>query len=165
MAKRSGRARKPTNLVADLEKIISVCEKRTTAVVRMSVQDVINDAQTPTGKGGRMRVDTGFLRASGQASLTGMPTGPSRGELKEKHAYDDGNRPPDPSVELSVNTMQPGDKLYFGWTANYAKYRELYDGFLEGAVMNWPDYVAKNTREMVRLMTVKSANTYQGGSE
>ena len=29
------------------------------------------------GEGGRMRVDTGFLRASGQLSFNGMPTGPS----------------------------------------------------------------------------------------
>ena len=37
-------------------------KKRVLAVSRAAIQDVINEAQTPVAKGGKMPVDTGFLR-------------------------------------------------------------------------------------------------------
>jgi hypothetical protein len=58
-----------SNLTADVEEIVAVSEKRMTALMRQSLQDVINIMQEPVAKGGRMRVDTGFLRSSGQGSL------------------------------------------------------------------------------------------------
>lgn len=124
-----------------VEDIIAVSEKRMTALMRQSLQDVIDNAQTPTAKGGRMRVDTGFLRASGQASLSGMPQGPGRGESDKpgSYAYDTNN------VVIQLGKLKIGDTFYFGWTANYARYRELYDGFLEGALMHWGRIVAFNT--------------------
>jgi len=33
-------------------------------------------------------------------------------------------------------------------TAHYAKYREKYDGFLESALQNWSQIVAKNAEEI-----------------
>lgn len=134
-----------SHLATDLEAIALVTEKRMTAVMRASLQDLIDNAQTPTAKGGRMRVDTGFLRASGQASLNGMPTGPERGERTERHAYDDGNSGLDQSIIVTLGKLTIGATFYFGWTAAYARYRELYDGFLEGAVQHWPRIVAINT--------------------
>lgn len=114
------------------------------ALARQSIQDVIDDAQVPVAKGGRMRVDTGFLRASGQGSLSGMPSGPVRGDNKQPNSYDY-----DPSVTvLQLGNFQLGNIFYFGWTANYAQIREVYDGFLAVAVQNWPTYVAKNTEEI-----------------
>lgn len=116
------------------------------AVVKQSVQDLINDVQTPTAKGGRMRVDTGFLRASGQASLNGMPTGPSQkpsGEAK----YDDGSDVPT-SVVLTIAKMKLGESIWFGWTANYAKYREAHDAFLRLGVQRWQQIVDKNVIEL-----------------
>lgn len=133
-------------LVADVEEIIAVCEVRMTDMVRQSLQDMINDMQTPTAKGGKMRVKTGFLRASGQASLNGMPTGPSRPVTDGPSNY----RSPDEyssvsSVSLALAQLEIGATFFFGWTANYARYREAYDGFLEAAIQNWRQYVNKNT--------------------
>lgn len=126
---------------AQVDDIVINTSKRLTALMRQSLQDVVNDAQTPVAKGGRMRVDTGFLRASGQASLTGMPSGPRRGERKEPNSYQyQANL-----TEAKLADLKLGDVFYFGWTAEYAKYRETYDGFLESALQNWKGYVNTNT--------------------
>ena len=131
----------PTTVVSDLEDFVTVSEKRMIALARQSIQDVIDNAQTAVAKGGRMRVDTGFLRASGQASLNGMPTGPTRGELTEPNSYSyDGS-----TVEVSLGNLQLGATFYFGWTAAYAAIREVYDGFLDGALQHWPRIVTFNT--------------------
>lgn len=145
MAQRyKSRQRAYRSLAADIEDIVAVSEKRMIALMRQSLQDVINEAQLATAKGGRMRVDTGFLRASGQASLTGLPTGPSmKPDEATRHSFDDGSAPTNVTVQLSELKM--GATFYFGWTANYARYRELYDGFLEGALQNWSRIVAFNT--------------------
>jgi len=137
----AGRRRAYSNFAAEVDEIVITTEKRMIALMRASLQDVVNEAQLPRAKGGRMRVDTGFLRASGQASLTGMPTGPVRGELTAKNSY----ATDEASVAVQLGKLKFGGIFYFGWTANYARYRELYDGFLEGALQNWARIVAFNT--------------------
>lgn len=139
------RQRAYSSASAQLEDIIAATEKRMIAVVRLSLQDVINEAQQSVYKGGRMRVDTGFLRASGQASLTGMPSGPTRGEKKEPGAYDKGDDAISATVQTSLQNLEIGNTFYFGWTAEYARYREVFDGFLEGALRHWGRIVAFNT--------------------
>lgn len=140
-----GRKRAYKSFSAEVDDIIATVDARMTALMRQSLQDVINNAQTPTAKGGRMRVDTGFLRASGQASLTGMPSGPARGESKVKGAYkSEADYANTASVTVSLTKLKVGASFYFGWTANYARYRELYDGFLEGALNQWHRIVAFN---------------------
>lgn len=131
-----------------VDAIIAATEKRLAAVCRMTVQDVIIDAQTSVGKGGRMRVDTGFLRASGRISFTGMPSGPQRGDKNAKPgAYPDNT---DATI-LQIGEFKPGGPaLFFGWTANYAKYREAYDGFLSAAIQNFQTYFAKNVERVKR---------------
>lgn len=126
---------------ADVDKIVVNTEKRMLMVMKQSLINTINEMQTPVKKGGKMRVDTGFLRASGQASLNGMPTGP---EMKPKDAtagqFDDGNTEYTkkfPVVEAVIGKMQFGSVLFFGWTARYASYREAYDGFMYSAIQNW----------------------------
>ena len=138
------RAYSKGQLTTQVEEIVAVSEKRMIALMRQSLSDVIDNAQLATAKGGRMRVDTGFLRASGQASLNGMPQGPSRGELTDRHAYDDGNGA-NPNVDVRLGELELGGVFYFGWTAAYARYREVFDGFLEGALQHWPRIVAFNT--------------------
>lgn len=142
-----GRSRSYGNLVADIEDFVKVSEARMLGVMRQSIQDVVENAQLPgpsksgPGKGGRMRVDTGFLRASGRGSLTGMPTGPGRGELKAPNSYTwDGE-----ALTLTLANMKFGDTFFFGWVARYARYRELYDGFMEASLQNWARIVAINT--------------------
>lgn len=110
-------------------------KERMLAVVRQSISNVIEDVQTPVAKGGRMRVKTGFLRSSGGASLNAPPTGPTRGDPKRTYTW----------AAESINTvlakMKLGDAFYFGWTAHYAKYREIYDGFLESGAQKWQTHV------------------------
>lgn len=136
-----GRQRAYKSFSAQVEDIVAVSEKRMVALMRQSLQDVINNAQTPVAKGGRMRVDTGFLRASGQASLNGMPTGPTRGERDAPNSYNFDDR----NVEVRLGELKFGATFFFGWTAEYARYRELFDGFLEGALQHWARIVAINT--------------------
>lgn len=130
---------------AKVEQFIKKSERRTEAIIKQSVQDLIEQVQLPTGKGGRMRIDTGFLRASGQASLTGMPTGPSRPTNAEPNFYDDGSEVPD-TVILTIARFKIGGRIWFGWTANYAKYREAHDAFLRLGVQNWQSIVDNNVR-------------------
>jgi hypothetical protein len=105
--------------------------------------------QEPTAKGGNMRVDTGFLRASGQGSLTGMPTGPTRGERTEPDSYTTNEQ----QTVVELGKLKLGATFYFGWTAAYAAIREVYDGFMERGLRQWPRIVAINTdiiRERVK---------------
>jgi hypothetical protein len=134
---------------AQIDEAILKCNIRLTKLVRESAQDVIEEAQTPVGKGGKMRVKTGFLRASGRASLTGMPSGPTRGEPTGTYGSPD-KYSSESSLVLALAEMKVGSTLYFGWTANYAQVRNLYDGFLDSAVQNWPKYVARNAERLMK---------------
>lgn len=130
---------------ATVDKIILKTRKRMKAVVQGSVQDTIKEANTTTAKGGRMRVDTGFLRASGRISFSGMPSGPSRPPQTDgpvSYNWDEA------SIIAGLAGVELGDLIYFGWTAEYARYREVYDGFLESALMNWQLTVDRNVRKV-----------------
>lgn len=126
--------------------------KRMNALVLQSTQELVDIVQTPVAKGGKMRVDTGFLRASGQISLTGMPTGPSIGR---KRGPDDKEgsilypSTPDAAVAQLAN-WKMGMPIFFGWTANYAKYREAYDGFLISGIQQWQSIVNRVGAEIMR---------------
>lgn len=126
-----------------IEKFADKAQARTLAVAQMSIQNVIDDAQLSVAKGGRMRVDTGFLRASGTASLNGMPSGPVRGDSKIPDFYS----PDSQSVTLTLAQFKLGQTFWFGWTANYARAREAKDAFLRLAAQRWPEFVASNTRK------------------
>lgn len=128
--------------VADVEAFVTTTQKRIDLVVKQSTQEVVNQAQLPTAQGGRMRVDTGFLRASGQVSLNGMPSGPGRGERNGSYQWESS------AANLSIMGAEPGATIWFGWTANYAKYREAYDGFLIAAVQNWQTIVNSKVAEI-----------------
>lgn len=123
---------------ADIEQFVLKSEKRLKDVVANSILDVTEMAQTPVAKGGRMRVKTGFLRASGRASTEGFPSGPNvRPADAQDNSYDyDGE-----AVNAVLIKMKLGDTFFFGWTANYAAARELHDGFLETATQNWQQFV------------------------
>lgn len=138
------------NFTAQVDEIVAKTEKRMNALARESIQRTIDIAQTPVGKGGKMRVDTGFLRASGQPSYNGMPMGETRGEVAGEGEdakpvnYDYTGA----AAIVALAKLQIGATFYFGWTAAYAKYREAYDGFLEAAVQKWPDTVRAVTEEI-----------------
>ena len=109
---------------------------RMDVTAKSAVQETVRLAQRIEKEGGRMLVDTGFLRASIQGSTGSMPTGVSinpdpKGE-GETIEYNGGD------VAASIIKWQPGlETLYIGWTANYARPREYKDGFLRGAVEQW----------------------------
>lgn len=122
---------------------------RMTAVFRQSAQDLIEEAQTPRGASGNLPVDTGFLRNSGQAALNNTPSGQS---IKPE-GYSGGSWNPDESL-IIVNRAKIGDRIVFGWTANYAIYMEARYGFLRLAAQNWPAIVKRNA-ERLRQRTTK----------
>ena len=125
---------------AQVDRIILKNEKKVDALIRQSLQDIIDDAQLAKAKGGRMPVDTGFLRASGQLSFTGMPTGPTR-DMSDK-TYTE------PTFEATLAKAKAGDRLFFGWTAIYAGKQEFLNGFLSGALQKWQAIVAKNVEKL-----------------
>lgn len=130
---------------AQVSDIIKRNDQKLTAVLRQSVADVIENAQTTRERGGRMRVRFGFLRASGQASLTGLPSGPVRNDNAEEFTYDEVN------TVATIGNFDVGETFFFGWTANYAAAREVHDGFLEGAIQNWQDIVRTNVAKVQSL--------------
>lgn len=130
------------NFEAQVSDIVKRSKIKLDAVIKGSLQDLVNEAQTPVAKGGKMRVDTGFLRASGHMSLTGMPTGPSRGDDSATYA------PSDQNVTLTLAGLEIGNTAYFGWTAAYAAARESKDGFLESALQNWQKIVDANCKKV-----------------
>lgn len=134
-------------LVADIEDFVVKSEARLLAVMRGSLRDMVEDMQLSTGKGGRMRVDTGFLRGSGRASLEGMPSGQGTrpadapvGQYTGIYDTFDGT-----ALNAVLLDMKLGDTIYWGWVANYAQYRELYDGFMAAPIQNWQNYVNTNS--------------------
>jgi hypothetical protein len=130
------------NFTAQVEDWVRVAQERETAVIQESFKRTIDIAQVPMAKGGRMRVDTGFLRSSGQASLTGLPAGPIRGEKGKTYDPDEG------MVTLTIAKLKPGGSIWFGWTAAYARAREAKDAFMRMAVQRWPQTVNEVVAEL-----------------
>lgn len=125
---------------AQVDKIVVNTNKKLLLVMQQSLHNATEEMQKPVAKGGKMRVDTGFLRASGRASLNGMPSGPSRKpDDATKGQFDDDKIVT--SAVAVIGQMKFGMPLWFGWTANYAKYRELHDGFLESTLQKWQNIV------------------------
>lgn len=122
---------------AQVDAWIAKSERLSMAVLQQATQAVINDANTPVAKGGRMRVDTGFLRNSLKAKIGSMPSGTATA----------GNWS-DTEVVLTLTRLQPGQVFYAGWLANYARPREHYDGFLRMAAQKWQDQVDAAARQL-----------------
>jgi hypothetical protein len=133
------------NFKAQVEAWARKSDARLNAVFRESAQRLIAEAQTvgPSvanpggGEGGKMPVDDGFLRASGQASLTGWPSGPSRPE--------DGLGSMDYAITIAGARI--GQTVYFGWTAEYAPFMEQRYGFIRSAAQYWQSIVSGVVRE------------------
>jgi len=128
---------------------VAKSKKTVEAVVKESAQRVVAEAQKPVGSGGRMRVDTGFLRASGQASTSSMPAinanavpGDGQG-----YQYSDG------AIALVIAGASLGQTIYFGYTASYAAAREYGargqepDAFVRTAAQKWPQIVKQVSKE------------------
>lgn len=105
-----------------------------------AVQDVLEAAQRPKARGGRMPVDTGNLRNSLASGLNGTFGAPS----------------PDGYI-VTLSQLEIGDIAQFAWTAPYARRMELgffgadslgrtYEQpgnhFVGAAAAQWPQFVA-----------------------
>lgn len=124
------------------------------AVLQASVQEVIEEALKPEEEGGRIPVDTGFLRNSLVSELNGTTSWPVTHPPKSG-GYEGGS----PSYALTVAEMEPGDIARFAFTAAYAARMEYgFVGedskgrtfnqqgrhFAESAAAQWPAIVERN---------------------
>ena len=127
---------------ADLERWVRKSERRMEAVVKQSAQAVIEIVQTPQAKGGKMPVDTGFLRNTGVIALNTAPSGPAKADEGDAGEWDIS------SITLTINDVEIGDTIVFGWSAVYARKMEERYGFAQSAAMQWPSIVAVNANEL-----------------
>ena len=124
---------------AQVNAYVSETNERSLAVFQASSVDFVGDAQTPTGKGGRMRVDTGFLRNSHVSGLNGSTS------LSGADNY-----------SLTIAGAKLGDSITGGWTADYAIPREFGargqapDFFARGAAQKWQQFVDANSRKLMK---------------
>lgn len=137
-----------------MDKFVADSKDKMIAVIKNSIKEVVQDAQTPLSKGGKIHVDTGFLRSSGQAQLNQIPSGQTEGRKRaegELGVLPEYAVPDNADYILStLAKMKIGDTFYFGWTARYALAREIYDGFMESAVMKWKEIVDNQIRRLRR---------------
>lgn len=120
------------------------CEKRLNSAAKLATQATVEEMNTPQGKGGRLPVDTGFLRSSIAAAIDRMPSGTTKPETKGDVIAGDAVAP----VLLRWN---PADEvIYVGYLAEYATVQEYHNGFLRGAVENWDQNVKEASAEAQR---------------
>ena len=127
-----------TSFAEQVDKWTRKTTDRMERVFKESAQRTFEIAQVPVGKGGLMRVDTSFLRNSGMASLSGLPSGPSSPK--------DGL--PQNDTALVILSAKLGDTITYGWTANYAEFRNYKDGFMTDAVQKWQQTVCDRIPEL-----------------
>lgn len=124
-----------------LEERLATYEKRCLAAFRGAAQDAIRGMTTPVAKGGRMRVRTGFLRASLMTSTAAMPRIDPEAKpnsLEDTFRFNMGQH------AAVVATAQMTDTIYAGFTASYAGPREYHDGFIEAERLKWPNTAKRN---------------------
>ena len=131
-----------SKFTADIDAFILKSNNLMEAVFKESAQRTIEEAQTPRAKGGNMRVDTGFLRNSGKASINALPIGETENTGVMQPDWNDS------VASLTINRAKVGDSIYFGWTANYAQARENKDGFVRLAAQNWQKTVNQVARDL-----------------
>lgn len=135
---------------AQVHQIIRRNSALMTMVAQESTQRLIHIVQTPKGKGGKLPLDTGFLRASGRTSYTGMPTGPVRGRDREEGEAGEIYSAP---AAVTLAGFKLGTAVFFGWTAIYARRQNLYSGFLDSGIRQWQkivDGVVRDLRNRLR---------------
>jgi len=109
---------------------------RLEAVWKTAAQDIVREIQTPRAKNGRMPVDTSFLRNSFAADINAAPSG-------------DGDSPYSSGpISIVINRAKIGDRVVFGWGANYAIYMEAKYSFIRSATQNWQQIVDKAAQKV-----------------
>ena len=123
------------NFSASVDGWVSKSQKRIDAVRKESVQRVVNDMQTPVGRGGNMVVDTGFLRSSLMASTATMPRVGEDEQGSESQ------------ITLAIANWDAGQPLYLGYTANYAAH--VHWGTRGRAARLWVTLAAQRWQQIV----------------
>lgn len=127
---------------AQVDAWVRETEARMTAVFRQSAQEVVGEMQRPVGEGGRMPVDTGFLRSSLQVSLNGAPVPATRENPGGIHGAPD-------VASLVISGAELGDRIVASYSANYAPAVEYGArgrpprGFVRGAAQQWQSIVRR----------------------
>jgi hypothetical protein len=117
---------------------------RMVAVRNTAVERVVEIAQTPIAAGGALPVDTGFLRASLQAT-TGAAVPAKRGKPGQGGAFS--YDPGDLTLVLAGATLD--DVITIAWTADYARHVEYGArgrpgrAFMRLAAQQWPRAVSE----------------------
>lgn len=133
------------NFDAQVSEWVAQTKERIEVVFKTATQELFYGCLTPVTQGGRMRVKTGFLRASFSASLDApigrVTTNPNPTGTDEIYSVDSG------AISLTINQAELGQTIYGMFTANYARPREYGsrgkpgDGFVLAAASRWQEYV------------------------
>jgi hypothetical protein len=127
------------NFAAEVSRHVLDYKGRLEGVFQQSAQDLIAQAQQPVAQGGRMPVDTGFLRNSLVSGLNGSTA------LSGADSY-----------VMAIAGAEPGDTIHAYWTASYARYVEYgAQGrpgrfFARGAAQDWQRIVKENVAKVKR---------------
>jgi len=135
----------------DVRKFTAKYQKRLEATAKTAVQDLEGEISTVTGDGGRLRIDTGFLRVSFGWGLGNMPAGPTKGEPGVDYRNSE-TLTGDP-LAVALAKWDFSQPLYGGFSANYARFREFRDGFVRGGTEKWDSIVssaAKRAKARIR---------------
>lgn len=134
-----------TTFTAQIEDFIRLVEGRAEAVLKNSAQRVFSIAQNAVADGGNMPVVTGFLLGSLVSFL-------NDDESSKKEGAE--------SYLLALADFKLGDKMFGGWTAEYAlriehgfvgadKLGRVYNQsgrhYMEKAASMWPKIVAEES--------------------
>ena len=136
---------------AQIDAWVRETKERQTAVFRESSQRITEEILLPVAKGGHMRVETGFLRASLSASLDGaLPQLAARPESAVEASRASGA----PSIQfdsspvtLTISNADIGDKITFAFAANYARHVENRFAMVRLGAQRWPQAVEEVARE------------------
>ena len=140
-----------TTFSAQVADWVRKSEKLTEAVFKESSQRVVNEMQKVQGEGGRMPVDTGFLRASLVPSINASSV-----TLRENPGSF--TQSDDSIVALKIAGLEIGDTFYAVYAAeyaaavNYGAQNRDAAGFLEGATAQWSAIVNSVTIELKSRM-------------
>ena len=114
---------------------------RTEAVFKQSAQFAAEEAQQPIAKGGRMPVDTGYLRNSFGADIGRTPSGRLMSGT-DNYSFN--------AVEAAIVRARVGEAIIFGWAANYAPYMEARYAFARSVIQNWDQIVLRAIDQVKR---------------
>lgn len=127
---------------ADVDDWIRESEARVETVLKMATQELFYGVLKPVREGGRMRIETGFLRSSFTVTLNApMTRAVPRPDGDATYSVDTG------AISLVINQAEIGQTIYGVFAANYARPREYGsrgkpgDGFVMTNAARWQDYV------------------------